>query len=111
MKLSFEEHGMVALVVASGDCTGDASDRLRRTVADRFAAGARSIILDLASVALLDSLAIETLLWVGEESARNGGALRLVAPQESVLTILRLTRTADRFESSGTVELAARSLR
>ncbi len=111
MKLSVEDHGMVALVVATGDCTSDASDRLRRTVADRFAAGARSIILDLASVALLDSAAIETLLWIGEESTRQGGALRLVAPQESVLAILRLTRTADRFEASASVELAARSLR
>ncbi|MSR40293.1 MAG: anti-sigma factor antagonist [Phycisphaerales bacterium] len=111
MKLSYEEHGMVALVVASGDCTGDASERLRRTVADRFAAGARSVILDFAAVPLVDSAALETMLWMNEETARSGGALRLVAPQEAVLAILRLTRLADRFESSASVELAARSLR
>jgi anti-anti-sigma factor len=111
VKLSFEDHGMVALVVASGDCTGDASERLRRTVSDRFAAGARSVIFDVAHVPLIDSAAMETLLWISEEAARLGGSLRLVAPQDAVRTILRLTRLSDRFETSASVELAARSLR
>ena len=111
MKLSWEEHGPVALLIASGDFTHDAIDSFRRVVGDRIAAGARSFVLDFANVTLTDSAALEGLLWLSDETARNGGALRLVAPQHSVREALRLTRLADRFECAESVEAAARSLR
>jgi anti-anti-sigma regulatory factor len=56
-------------------------------------------------------VALECLLWISEETARFGGALRLVAPQQTVREALRVTRLADRFECAESVELAARSLR
>lgn len=111
MKVSYEDHGPVALVIASGEFSGDGSESLRRAATDRFAAGSRSIVLDLANVTLVDSGALESLLWLGEETARAGGALRLVAPQHAVREALRLTRLSDRFEIAESVELAARSLR
>jgi anti-anti-sigma factor len=111
MKLSWEEHGPVALLIASGDFTHDAIDAFRRTVGERISAGARSFVLDIANVTLADSAALESLLWLSEETARHGGALRLVAPQHHVREALRVTRLADRFECADTVEAAARSLR
>lgn len=111
MKVSYEEHGPIALVIASGEFSGDGSETLRRTAGERFAAGSRSIVLDLANVTLADSAALDCLLWLGEETARLGGALRLVAPQHAVREALRLTRLADRFETAESIELAARSLR
>jgi anti-anti-sigma factor len=68
-------------------------------------------VLDLSNVTLADSAALEALLWLGEQAARAGGALRLVAPQHAVREALRLTRLAERFECAESVELAARSLR
>lgn len=111
MKLSWEVHGPVALLIASGDFTHDAIDSFRRTVGDRIAAGARSFVVDIANVTLADSAALESLLWLSEETARQGGALRLVAPQHNVREALRVTRLSDRFECADTVEAAARSLR
>jgi anti-anti-sigma factor len=111
MKLSWEEHGNVALVICSGEFAADAEHSFRRAIADRIDRGARSVVLDLANVTLTDSAALECLLWLSEETARLGGALRLVAPQHAVREALRLTRLADRFECADSVELAARSLR
>ena len=111
MKISWEEHGPVALVIASGEFASDGADALRRTVSDRFVHGARSIVLDVANVTLADSAALECLLWLAEETTRLGGALRLVAPQHAVREVIRLTRLSDRFECAESVELAARSMR
>lgn len=111
MKLSYEEHGPVALLIASGDFTGDGGESLRRVVNERLEHGARSVILDLANVGIADSAALESLLWLSEETARVGGALRLVAPQHGVREALRVTRLAERFECAESVETAARGLR
>ncbi|MFM7134146.1 MAG: STAS domain-containing protein [Planctomycetota bacterium] len=111
MKLSWESHGEVALVIASGDFASDGADAFRRALDERFASGARSVILDFANVGLVDSAALECLLWLSEETARHGGGLRLVDPQPAVREALRLSRLAPRFEASDTVEHAARSLK
>ncbi|RLS66290.1 MAG: anti-sigma factor antagonist [Planctomycetota bacterium] len=111
MKLSWEIHGAIALLVASGDFVTDGADSLRRTVSERFEQGARSVVLDLSNITIIDSAALESLLWLAEETARLGGALRLVSPQHSVREALRLTRLTERFECAESVELAARSMR
>ncbi len=111
MKLSWEVHGPVALVIASGEFALEASADLRRTITERFEQGARSVVLDVANVTAVDSAAIESLLWLSDETARLGGALRLVAPQHSLREALRLTRLAQRFDCADSVELAARSMR
>jgi anti-anti-sigma factor len=111
MKISWEEHGPVALVIASGEFASDSENNFRRALSERFERGAKSVVLDLANVTLTDSVALECLLWLSEETARVGGALRLVAPQQPVREALRVTRLADRFECAESVELAARSLR
>ncbi|MEY5033079.1 MAG: hypothetical protein RL354_2110 [Planctomycetota bacterium] len=111
MKLSWESHGEVALLIASGDFSADAADNFRRVAGERFASGARSCVLDVSNVTLADSAALESLLWLSEETARHGGALRLVSPQPAVREALRLTRLSDRFECAESVEGAARSLR
>jgi anti-anti-sigma factor len=111
VKISWEDHGSVALVIASGECTGDGADTMRRSVSERLAHGAKSIILDFANVTLADSAALECLLWIGDETVRLGGALRVVAPQHAVREALRLTRLEPQFVYADTVELAARSLR
>ena len=111
MKLSWEDHGAVALLIASGDFSADATDNFRRVAGERFAAGARSFVLDFANVTLADSAALESLLWLSEETARAGGALRLVQPQHAVREALRLTRLSDRFECADSVEGAARAMR
>ena len=111
MKLSWELHGPVALAVLSGEFASDGPEELRRSATERLSQGAKSIVLDLSNVTLVDSAALEALLWLGEQAARAGGALRLVAPQHAVREALRLTRLAERFECAESVELAARSLR
>ena len=86
-------------------------DELRRTAMERLEQGVRSIVLDLTNVTIVDGAALESLLWLGEQTARAGGSMRLVSPQHVVREALRLTRLAERFECAESVELAARSLR
>ncbi len=111
MKVSFEDHGPVALLIASGEFVADAAERFRRVATERIAAGARSVVLDLANVTRIDSSGLEDLLWLSAEVAAQGGALRLATPPHAVTEALRGTRLSDRVVAAESVELAARSLR
>ena len=66
-------------LLISDQITAESQLLWRRTVGERISAGARSFVLDIANVTLADSAALESLLWLSEETARHGGALRLVA--------------------------------
>jgi len=78
MKLSWEDHGAVALLIASGDFSADATDNFRRVAGERFAGGARSFVLDFANVTLAMSSA--TAPWSSQESFMRPPSWRRRAP-------------------------------
>ena len=111
MKLSYEDHGAITVLTISGELTADQADAFRRSVGDRFSAGARDVILNIEHMVLVDSAGLELMLWLLDEVAERGGQVRLVKPDDLVRKILELTRLDRRFNTHNTVESAGKSLR
>jgi anti-sigma B factor antagonist len=111
MKLSYEDHDIISVVTISGELTADQADAFRRSMTDRFTAGARSIVLQLEHLEMIDSAGLEMMLWLIDEVTDRNGFLRLVKPDDSIRKILHITRLERRFNIHDSVESAAKSLR
>lgn len=111
MRISHEDHGDTSLVAVAGDFLAEDVESYRRCLEQRFEAGVRNIVLDMAGLDTVDSAALEALLWTSERAVDRRGRLKLVATGSSISEVLRITRLARRFDLAGTVEEAARALR
>jgi len=111
MKLSYEDHETISVLTVSGALSADQVDPFRRACQDRFGTGVRDIVIDMEHLDLIDSAGLELLLWLIDEVADRGGRLKLVNPDETVLTVLRITRLEGRFDIHDSIESAAKSLR
>jgi anti-sigma B factor antagonist len=67
-------------------------------------------IIDCAGLSLIDSVGLESLLWLSDEINRNGFTLHFVAVPEAVQRIFELTRLDRVFSTHESVEAAARSV-
>lgn len=82
----------------SGELDISRGDELDAMAAAVFSADQVHAIFDLSDVAFMDSSAIRWLLKVQDGVDRNGGSLRLVAPEGgSLLRLLALTGLEGRF--------------
>lgn len=111
MKLSYEDHGSISVLTVSGELTADHVDGFRRSMLERFGAGIRDVVLDVEHMSFMDSMGLESLLWIIEEAAERGGQLRLVKPDRTIKKILEVTRLDRRFHLHDSIESAAKSLR
>jgi anti-sigma B factor antagonist len=111
VKLSYEDHDTITVLTISGSLTADQTDVFRRACQERFEVGVREVVLDMEYLTSLDSAGLELLLWLIDEVGDRGGRLKLVRPDETARTILRITRLERRFDIHDSIESAARSLR
>ena len=99
------------MVALAGDFLEESSEVFKKTVSERFESGIRNIVLDMTGVGSIDSVGLESLLWVNDESTRNSGRFKLVGVVDAVSEALTVTRLVRRFDLEESVESAARSLR
>ncbi len=111
MKLSYEDHDTITVLTISGDLSADQVDAFRRSCQDRFEVGIRDIVLDIEYLTTIDSAGLELLLWLIDEVADRAGHVKLVNPDDTIRTILRITRLEGRFDIHQNIESAAKSLR
>lgn len=111
MKLSFQDYETLTVLTLSGEFTHDDVPQFERVTNERLAACCRHMALDCEHLEFIDSRGLETLLRLQERIGGSGGQLRLVNPDDTVRSILRLTRLDLALESHGTLELAVRSMR
>ncbi len=111
MKLSHQDYDTVTVLTISGDYTNDDVETFRRNVGERTRNGAKHVLLDCESLEFIDSAGLESWLRLQEKLGEEGGQFRLVHPDETIRTILELTRLDLAFESHESVEAAVRSLR
>ena len=95
----------------AGDFLEENCEVFKKTVSERFESGIRNIVLDMTGVAVIDSVGLESLLWVNDESTRNSGRFKMVGISGTVSEALAVTRLVRRFDIEESVESAARSLR
>ena len=111
MKISTQEYEHVSVMTLSGEFTHDDIEQFARVVTDRCEQGVKDVVLDCAHLEFVDSSGLERLLRLQENLGSGGGQLRLVQLDETIKTILQLTRLDLAFETHENVESAVRSLR
>lgn len=112
MKVSTQDHAHICVLTLSGEFVVDDADTFHRALGNRIDAGTtRHVILDCEHLEFLDSGALELLLDLQQRLAGASGALRLAQTDETVRTILNLTRLESALECCETIEDAVRSLR
>jgi anti-anti-sigma factor len=83
------------LVEITGEADVTNRDELRGILDTEVAQQPGMLILDLSGLRFMDSSALHVILQANRALDRQGGVMALVAPQEAVAKMLRLT-TADR---------------
>jgi len=83
------------LVAITGEADVTNREDLRGALDGEVAREPHMLLLDLSGLRFMDSSALHVILQANRALDRNGGMMALVAPQEAVAKMLRLT-TADR---------------
>jgi anti-sigma B factor antagonist len=111
MKASCQDFDHIAVITMSGEFTADDQDAFTRVLGDRVGKATRHIVIDCHSLEFVDGKGLEALLDLQERLGAAGGQMRLVRPDDTIRTILRLTRLELALEAHDTLEDAVRSLR
>ncbi len=83
------------LVAIAGEADVTNREDFRAVLDEEVAQQPSTLILDLSGLRFMDSSALHVILQANRALDRQGGMMALVAPQEAVAKMLRLT-TADR---------------
>ncbi len=111
MKISHTDYEHISVLTLSGDFGADDIEPFERVCSDRIRDNARHILLDCEHLEFVDSRGLESWIDLQRRLGENGGQLRLLKPDETITTILHLTRLSPAFETHDTLEQAVRSLR
>jgi len=111
VKIAHEQHDHICLIRLEGEMTVDDIDPLKELVVEQLAGSMHDFVLDLSAVDFVDSKGLETLLWVQDEANERLGQVRLVAPSETVSTILHITRLDAALDQHRSADAALSSLR
>ena len=76
MNISSETHLAAVVLKLDGEFTADVADQFRREVKDILQSSDSNFIIDCQCMQLIDSVGLESLLWLSDELHRNGQKLR-----------------------------------
>ena len=109
MNITSEAHRAATVICITGDLTTDVCFCCHRDVRETVDNFSTNIIIDCTSLGLIDSVGLESLLWLSDELSRAGNKLRFAAVPETLERVFELTRLNRVFSSHKSVEQAARS--
>lgn len=99
MEIEVRNRGEVKVVKLTGRLTlGDSVDRLRATLDDLLATGAKQYVVDLADVAMLDSSGIGLLVMYLNNAKQRGGSLKLLNPSKFAIQTLKMIGLLNLFQ-------------
>lgn len=110
MKINHETTEHTTVMTLAGDLVAESVAEFRKSAVAHFGEDVRDFVLDLHPLEYIDSKGLEALIWLQDECGERLGQVRLAEPQETVQTILRLTRLEARFDTHPNVDAAIRSL-
>lgn len=93
-----DEHGTAVIVRPVGSIDADTCWELRQELADAFAGGFRSIIVDLAAVEAMDVVALQVLVGARAFLLARGGVLLVTSVRPKVLSLIRLNELTELLE-------------
>ncbi len=97
LELDIREQDGKCLIVAKGEVDLYSSPALRDAILKGAKSGATALGVDLGAVAYMDSSGVATLVE-GLKAAGGAGKFVLVAPSQSVMKVLQLSRLDTLFD-------------
>jgi anti-sigma B factor antagonist len=95
LAVTVDDKGDAATVRVSGELDMDNADMLAAALDRAFAPGSRTVVLDLAGLAFLDSTGVRVLLNGLDRAERTGSTLVVHEPRPLVERVLRISGIAD----------------
>ncbi len=90
--------GSVDVITGGDRITGDHVEELQALLEARLDRGQPQIVLDMQSIAVVDSAGLELLIDIQEKCQRMGGALKLANLGALCREVLKATGVGARFE-------------
>ncbi len=109
MNITSELHRAAMVLTISGEFTVDNNDCFQRNVRETLDQFNENVIIDCNELGLIDSVGLESLLWLSDELNRNAKKLKFALVPPSVQRVFELTRLNRVFSSYESIEDAARS--
>lgn len=99
MKLSTRKIGKIVIVDIEGKVLlGDGDVEIKQAVENLLRQGDKNIILNLAKVPYIDSAGLGEVIRCYTTIRRNGGNLKLLAPNERLIDLLNITKLINVFD-------------
>jgi anti-sigma B factor antagonist len=95
----------------SGKIIGDSVAQLKQTIDEKLNSGVKWIIIDLAEVPLMDSSALGTIIAAFLKLREKKGKLALLNAQDSILSVLAITKLDSLFEVYDNMQVALESVK
>jgi anti-sigma B factor antagonist len=109
MNFTSESHLAATVLTVTGEFTFDEVDSFQRNVRETVENFGTNVIVDCSGLGLIDSVGLESLLWLSDELNRNGNKLKFAFVSSSLQRVFELTRLDRVFSTHGSIEAAARS--
>ncbi|QQE13272.1 STAS domain-containing protein [Planctomycetota bacterium] len=110
IRLSCESQDHVAIISINGDLIASVCDNLRQETIKQVELRLQDIVLDCNSLHYIDSVGLETLVWLQDYLAEHLGELKFINCSEQLITIFEMTRLKLRFECVESLQVAIGSL-
>ena len=107
--LQVENQGAVTIFRGDVPLAGESVEQAAEVMQTSMRQGQPLAVLDLQNVPLIDSAGLELLTAQQEQFERNGGCLKIAAPNPLCRDILRCIGIDKRFEMYGDVKAAVGS--
>jgi len=86
------ENGVTVIEISGRIALGRESRNIEPEVVGAIAAGASTIIMDLAGVSHVDSTGIGIMAYCFGKATQKGAELRIVGAKDNILELFRMTR-------------------
>lgn len=106
MKVTRESHESAALFIVEGQVDMHTSPELRSQLRGALEDRANPVVVDLSSVAFIDSSGLATLIEALQATAKYGGRLRLCGLSPEVRNLFELSKLTSIFDLRDTREEA-----
>jgi anti-sigma B factor antagonist len=102
MKLSTRKAGKIVIIDIEGKVLlGEGDVEIKQAVEDLLRRGDKNILLNLAKVPYIDSAGLGEIIRCYTTIRRNGGNLKLLAPNERLIDLLNITKLVNVFDWYG----------
>ena len=109
MKIETQNQHDITALLLQGELSSEVANTLQESARNAIAAGATGIVIDMENITFIDSVGLETLLWLRDYCQENNRQFKISALDENCKTIMEITRLADQLDSYSEITEAVKS--